>query len=149
MLNVLSIGLGHPRFLHTDLNLLMQIAILVIILVSLYYKKNKNLKFHGITMGVAVILHALTFALVMGPPIFQYFTFFSTRTDLFAVQTTWVHAIPGAIALVLGIFLVFKWAISPSNTTACYKRKRIMDITIVLWLISLIFGIATYLLFYT
>ena len=148
VLSTLSLGLGHPRFFHTDLNLVIQIVTLLIILVSLFYKKKGKLKLHGITMGIAVVLHTVAFVLVMAPPVFQYFSFFSTKTDLLAVQTTWLHALPGAIALLLGIFLVSKWAINASNTAPCYKRKRIMDITLVLWLFSLVFGIATYLLFY-
>ena len=148
VLSTLSIGLGHPRFFHTDLNLVIQIVTLLIIFVSLFYKKKGKLKLHGITMGVAVVLHAVAFVSVMAPPIFQYFAFFSSRIDLSAVQTTWLHAIPGAIALALGVFLVSKWAAHASNTAPCYKRKRIMDTTLVLWLFSLVFGIATYLLFY-
>lgn len=145
---MLSIGLGHPRFLHTDLNLIIQILTMVIILVSLYFKKKGKLKHHGAIMGIAVVLHALTFFMVMGPIFSESFTFFSTETSLTLVQTTWLHAIPGAIALLLAILLVGFWVINPSNIASCFKRKRIMDITLTLWLFSLAFGIVTYMLFY-
>ena len=145
---MLSIGLGHPRFIHTDLNLLIQILTLVIIFVSLYYKKKGKLKHHGATMGFAVILHILTFVLVMGPIFSGQFSFFSTELGLALVQTTWIHAIPGTIAMILAVFLVIKWAINPSNTASCYKLKRVMDATLLLWVISLVFGIATYVLIY-
>ena len=148
MIIMLGIGLGHPRFIHTDLNLLTQIITLIIILVSLYYKKKGKIRLHGATMGVAVILHILTFLLVMGPTFSQSFTFFSTETSLLLVQTTWIHAVPGATALLLAIFLVTKWAVQSSNIAPCYKRKRIMDVTLMLWVLSLAFGIATYALFY-
>jgi uncharacterized membrane protein YozB (DUF420 family) len=145
---LLAIGLGHPRFFHTDLNLLIQVITLVIILASLVYKKNGKLKMHGTTMGIAVILHVFSFVLVMGPAFYNFFEFFSTQTSIRAVQTAWLHAVPGGIALLLGIFLVAKWAIQASNVAGCYKRKRIMDLTLVLWIFSLTFGIATYILFY-
>jgi len=145
---LLALGLGHPRFLHTDLNLILQIITLAIIFVSLYYKKKLKLKHHGITMGVAVILHLLSFVLVMGPAFFTYFEFYSTSTSIGAVQTAWLHAVPGAIALVLGLLLVAVWALNSSNVKGCYKRKRIMDVTLILWLFSLVFGIVTYALFY-
>jgi uncharacterized membrane protein YozB (DUF420 family) len=148
MMIILGIGLGHPRFLHIDLNLLIQIITLIIILVSLFYKKKGKIKLHGTTMGIAIVLHVLSFVLVMGPSLYQSFEFFASETGILGVQTTWLHAVPGAIALLLGIFLVAKWAIQPSNVNACYKRKRIMDVTLVLWLVSLAFGIATYVLFY-
>jgi uncharacterized membrane protein YozB (DUF420 family) len=145
---LLAIGLGNPRFLQTDLNLVLQITILAIIFVSLFYKRKNNFKVHGATMGLAVILQILAFILVMGPTFFNNFDFFYTSTSIPAVQTAWIHAVPGAIALLLGIYLVSRWAIKTSNVTGCYKRKRIMDATIGLWLFSLLFGIATYVLFY-
>jgi uncharacterized membrane protein YozB (DUF420 family) len=148
MIIMLSIGLGHPRFLHTDLNFLTQVITLLIIFLSLYYKKKGKIKLHGTTMGLAVILHALTFVLVMGPIFFQNFEFFSTETSLALVQTIWLHAVPGAIALILGIFLVAIWAVQALKVSVCYSRKRIMDVTLLFWVLSLVFGIATYVLFY-
>ena len=145
---MLAIGLGHPRFLYNDLNLLTQVITLLIIFLSLYYKKKGKVKLHGATIGIAVILHTLTFVLVMGPIFSQNFGFFSTETSLSLVQITWLHAVPGAIALILAIFLVAIWAVQSSKVDGCYARKRIMDVTIVLWVFSLVFGIATYILIY-
>jgi uncharacterized membrane protein YozB (DUF420 family) len=64
------------------------------------------------------------------------------------VQTLVIHAIPGVVAMILGIILVAAWAVNTTNIGGCIRRKRIMDVTIILWLLSLIFGIATYLLIY-
>jgi uncharacterized membrane protein YozB (DUF420 family) len=99
-------------------------------------------------MGTAVILHALSFLLVMGPSFFGSFEFFTTETQNLGVQTTLLHAVTGAIALILGIGIVAAWALQPSDTAACSRRKRSMDVTILLWLASLIFGTTTYLIFY-
>jgi len=99
-------------------------------------------------MGFAVVLHLLAFVLVMGPIFFEFFSFYSTAFGDTLAQVTWLHAVPGAIALVLAIFLVTIWAVNSSNVAGCYKRKRIMDVTLLLWVISLIFGIATYVLTY-
>ena len=46
------------------------------------------------------------------------------------------------------MFLFVVWALNSSNVKGCFKRKRLMDITLVLWLFSLLFGIITYMLFY-
>jgi uncharacterized membrane protein YozB (DUF420 family) len=145
---LLAIGLGHPRFLHTDLNLVLQIIILATIFVSLFYKRKTKFKAHGVTMGLTVVLQIVAVMLVMGPTFFDNLDFFSTETTIPAVQTAWIHASPGTIALLLGIFLVAIWAVKASNVAGCFKRKRIMDVTIVLWIFSLVFGIATYVLFY-
>lgn len=142
------IGLGHPIQLNTALNLITQIITMIILFLSLYYKNKKNYKTHAITMTIAVVLHLLTFILVMGPIFFEFLSFYQTETGLTYVQTTWIHAIPGAIALVLGIVLILIWAFNTSNIEKCFKRKRIMDITLILWIISLIFGIITYALIY-
>ena len=110
-------------------------------------RKGKFIK-HGGMMGMAVILHALSFLLVMGPIFLSYFEFFTTETYNLGVQTTLIHAATGATTLILGIGLVVSWARRPSDTMACSRRKRIMDVTILLWLASLIFGTATYFIFY-
>jgi len=148
MILMLAIGLGHPRLPQNDLNFLTQIITLAIIVLSLYFKKKGKIKQHGATMGVAVILHVLTFVLVMGPIFYQNFEFFSTETSFPLVQTTWLHAVPGALVLLLAIFLVINWAVHASDVAPCYKRKRIMDVTLILWVFSLAFGIATYILIY-
>jgi uncharacterized membrane protein YozB (DUF420 family) len=145
---MLNIGLGHSRFIINDLNLLIQILTLAIIFVSLYYKRKGKMKNHGASMALAVFLHLLTFLIVMGPIFFEYFSYYSSSFGETLAQVTWLHAVPGAVALILGIFLVVIWAINTSNVAGCYKRKRIMDTTILLWMISLVFGIATYVLTY-
>jgi uncharacterized membrane protein YozB (DUF420 family) len=126
----------------------VQIITFLILLIGYGYKRKGMFKIHGGIMGVAVSLHALSFLLVMGPSFFGGFEFFTTETYNLGVQTTLLHAVTGAIALILGIGLVAAWALRPSDIGACNRRKRIMDITILLWLASLIFGTATYLIFY-
>jgi len=143
---MLSIGLGHPFLFNTTFNLVLQIITLGLVFLSLFFKMKNNYKSHGTTMGVALILHLLTFLLIMGPIFFEYYDFFSTETSFTYVQTIWLHAVPGAIALVLGTYLVLRWAINASNIGGCTKRKKIMDFTLFLWVFSLAFGIATYIL---
>ena len=120
----------------------------LIIIIGLVYKNKRKFKIHGGMMGIAVILHILTFVLVMGPSFSEGYDYFTTAASDLGVQTTWIHAIPGTIAMILGIVLVGAWALRPSNIAACSKMKRIMDITTILWLVSLIFGVATYFVFY-
>ena len=139
---------GTGAILQTDINLILQIVMFVIIVIGLVYKSERKFKIHGGMMGIAVILHVLTFVLVMGPSFSEGYDYFTTAASDLGVQTTWIHAIPGTIAMILGIVLVGAWALRPSNIAACSKMKRIMDITTILWLVSLIFGVATYFVFY-
>jgi len=139
---------GTGAVLQTDVNLILQIVMFLIIVVGLVYKNKNKFKIHGGLMGIAVILHVLSLLLVMGPSFSEGYDFFTTATSELGVQTTWIHAVPGAIAMIMGIVLVGAWALRPSNIAACSRMKRLMDITVLLWLISLMFGIATYLVFY-
>ncbi len=141
--------LGTNAHLGADINLILQIIMFVIIFISLFYKKKRKFKIHGGLMAIAVILHVITFLTVMGPPFFESFDYYINATSDLRVQTTLAHAIPGAIVMILGIVLVGAWALRPSNLAKCSRMKRIMDITTVLWFISLIFGIATYLSYFT
>ena len=50
--------------------------------------------------------------------------------------------------MIMGIVLVGAWALRSSNIAACSRMKRLMDITVLLWLVSLIFGITSYIVFY-
>ena len=139
---------GTGAVLQTDINLILQIVMFLIIVIGLVYKNKRKFKIHGGIMGIAVILHILSLLLVMGPSFSENYDFFTTGTSELGVQTTWVHAVPGAIAMIMGIILVVAWALRPSNIAACSRRKRIMDITTLLWLVSLVFGITTYIVFY-
>ncbi len=139
---------GTNAVLITDINLLIQIISFIILLIGLMYKTKGNFRLHGSFMGLAVLLHLTSFFLAMGPSFTGALDFFITDTSLTGVQTMWVHAMAGAIALVLGIVLIVAWIVRTSNVKGCIKRKRLMDITVLLWSISLIFGVATYLAFY-
>ena len=139
---------GTGALLQTDINLILQIVMFLVIVISLVYKNKNKFKIHGGLMGIAVILHVLSLLVVMGPSFYDGYDYFMTATSELGVQTTWIHAIPGAIAMILGIVLVGAWALRPSNIAACSRRKRLMDITTLFWFISLIFGIATYIVFY-
>jgi len=139
---------GTGALIQTDINLVLQVVMLIIIVVGLVYKSKRKFKIHGGLMGIAVILHLISLFAVMLPSFNDGYDYFTTATSELGVQTMWIHPIPGAIALILGIVLVASWALRPSNIASCSKLKRIMDITTLLWLISLMFGIAAYVVFY-
>jgi uncharacterized membrane protein YozB (DUF420 family) len=139
---------GTRADLQVDINLILQVIMFVIIVISLVYKNKMKFKIHGGLMGMAVILHIFSFLVVMGPSFSTNYEYFTIVTSDLGVQTTWIHAIPGAISMILGIVLVGVWALNPSNVAACSRRKRIMDVTVLLWLVSLVFGVASYTFFY-
>ena len=139
---------GTGALIQTDINLIIQIVMFIVIVVGLVYKSRKKFKIHGALMGIAVVLHLISFFTVMLPSFNNSYVYFVTATSDLGVQTMWIHVVPGALSMALGIFLVAAWALRPTNIAGCSKRKRIMDITILLWFISLIFGIASYIIYY-
>lgn len=134
--------------LGADLTLLVQIVSFILLLWALVYKVKRKFKIHGSLMGVAVVMHFITFLIVMGPPFVESFSILATNTQQTVVQILLVHAISGALSLILGFYLVVAWTLKMSSIKPCLGRKRIMDATTVLWAISLAFGLATYVALY-
>lgn len=132
----------------TDVNLLIQIISFIIIAISIGYKLKKNFKVHGLLMGFGIFLHLVFFVIAMWPSFSGAFDFFTTSTYLLGVQAMWIHAIPGLVTLVLGLFVVVSWLLHVSDISSCFKKKRIMDLTLISWLTSLVFGIVLYIAFY-
>lgn len=98
-------------------------------------------------MLVGIVLTILSFVIVMGPAFFSFGQngLFDPPGRLYFV--TLAHAGLGGIALVLGVFLVVSWHLQAS-TQNCVKKKKIMRLTFVLWVLALILGILLYMLLY-
>jgi uncharacterized membrane protein YozB (DUF420 family) len=147
-MKVLSGIFGTNAVLITDLNLLIQIISFVVLLFALVNKMKKRFKMHGSFMGAAVFLHLISFLVAMAPSFVLGFDYFITYTLEIGVQMIWIHAVTGAVSLVLGLFLILAWVPRASNIKPCFGRKRIMDVTVALWATSLIFGIIAYIIYY-
>lgn len=132
----------------TDFNLVIQIVTFLLILLGFRYKIRKKFQNHGYIMGIAVFLHLVFFIIAMWPSFSGGFEFFTTSIFLIGVQAMWIHAVAGTISLIIGVYIVLAWLLHVSNIARCFKRKRLMDIALIFWLISLIFGIVTYFGFY-
>jgi len=128
-------------------NLVFQIVILALLFVSLVLKKKRNYFLHGSTMMIAAILNAFSFILVMGPSLLDLgelvVNYPLNRLSMVAM----VHGILGAIAEILAIWIVVSWRLR-SSTKYCVRKRKIMRVTTVLWLISLFSGILLYAFLY-
>ena len=143
------LGIFSPNSaLITDVNLLFQIISFLIIVISMRYKLKKNFRVHGMLMGLGLILHLVFFVVGMWPSFSGAIDFFTTSTSLLGVQAMWIHAIPGLVTIVLGFYVLVSWFLHVSDISSCFRKKRIMAVILISWLVSLIFGIVTYLAFY-
>ena len=130
-----------------DVNLLLQVAILLILIVSLRFKFRHNYTKHGIIMGLAVALHTISIFVVMAPSLMASTGLFANLLDRLALVIL-PHAVLGSLVEILGICLLSIWILRRRDSKACFKNRTTMRATITLWVVELILGIYLYILLY-
>ena len=129
-------------------SLIIQVVVLLILVYSLFLKRQKKFKQHGIIMTVAVVSHLVMIFAIMTPSFLVIVPEFIIRAPLDTTSIVGlIHGVTGTIAAVLGVFLVTAWHFS-KDLSGCFKRKIFMRATISVWLISLLLGIILYAIFY-
>ena len=126
-------------------NLVIQIAILLLIGLSLLLKKKKKFVWHGNVMLVAVLINGVLLLSHMGPSLIYLLREEIPLLDSVAFVGLF-HGIVGAVAEFLAIWLVGTWAYVQSETKYCIKRKRLMRIILAFWIAALALGFLYYLL---
>jgi len=133
---------GTKAGLPSDLNLMLQIIILIILVVGFRFGKEKtgtSLKTHGRLMKLVVVLNAGAILLVMGPSFVFSFDAVLGEASVLGFPLTMVHHVIGLVAEILGVIFVFRK----------FGNVRMwMRITLVVWLIALVSGIAFYFVYY-
>jgi hypothetical protein len=127
------------------ISFVLQIAIPVLLLVSLGLKWKKKFREHGVIMLIAVVLHSISIFGVMGPS-FGVITSGGFSATVSAI--TYIHGIAGIIAEVLGVWIIVSWRLRTS-LQYCAPKKKLMLTTLISWLIALFLGTLIYLHFYT
>lgn len=134
--------LGTRAAVASDLNLLLQIIVLVILLVGVRYGRKKtggSLKTHGRLMNIVVVLNAVGVLLVMLPSFVNNLGAVIAEPSTIGFPLTSVHVLFGSVAEVLGIILAFRK----------FGNVRVwMRLTTVFWLIALALGITFYVRYY-
>jgi hypothetical protein len=120
-------------------NIVVQISILLLILISLYFKKKRKYVWHGNVMFLTVIVNGLLLISHMGPSLRFVFDEPTLVTLL-----GFIHAGIGAFAEFFGIWIAGKWAFGGSETKYCITKRNLMRITLILWITALILGLLFY-----
>lgn len=139
---------GTNADLISDLNLILQIIILFVLLVSVMFAKRRDFRKHGSLMGLVVILNAISFFIVMGPSLIGNADLIQREFYSVGVLITLAHAVIGGLAEILGVWLVGEWLLRSSKTMACAGRKKLMRAAVSLWFIAIISGISLYVIYY-
>ena len=125
-------------------SLSIQIAVLFLLIGGFTLKRMKKYRQHGITMTSALALH---FTVILTWMIWSLWAFLrpgsTNLVDIFTVITL-AHASVGITAGLLGVWIVSSWRLR-ANMQMCFAKKRIMLVTLTLWLIALSLGIILYL----
>lgn len=127
-------------------NLVVLFVALGLIGLSLYLKKKHKWVWHGNSMMVVMLITVLLVIAHMGPS-FVSAVSETVATFNFVALSGVVHGLIGAVAILLGAWFVWVWAINESSsTTFCAPRKKLMWKILALWLLSLSLGSLYYIL---
>ncbi|MCW3999291.1 MAG: hypothetical protein NWE93_03535 [Candidatus Bathyarchaeota archaeon] len=129
------------------INLSMQTLWTALILLSMWFRRKGNMLLHGVTLIVVVCATLVTFSsvIVMTPPTEGSMElYFNEPMHIFAFVSHGVLSIP---AIAFAVWMVLLWR--PSSTTFEAKTKRLAKLTWVLWVLSYIAGILSFLALYT
>jgi hypothetical protein len=125
-------------------SLVLQVVILVLLSGSLELKRRKKFRQHGITMLTAVVLHTISIAAVMIPS-FRVIT--AGDFTIFSL-IAYVHGTAGALSELFALWILLTWRLRTS-IQYCAPKKRVMLLTLTLWLTAIVLGILLYLYYYT
>jgi len=137
-----------PYLLLATFSLLIQVAVLLLLVYGYWQKRQLKYERHGRVMATAVAVHLTMIFVVMIPglvlaliPIFIV-PHISGLTSI----VTFIHAPLGVTSISLGVWLAVAWRFS--GVQGCFKRKKFMLATIVLWPTTLVMGITLYFVLY-
>jgi hypothetical protein len=131
-------------YVESTISLGIQMVVLGLLISGYLVKRQKKYRQHGILMLSAVVLHIISILVVMVPSFAAFFGDLSlvNFADIFVI-TTLIHVSAGLLAALLGIWLVSSWHLQ-TNLQTCFKKKRVMDVTLILWLLAIVLGVVLY-----
>jgi len=131
------------------LNLILQIIILGLLGLAVYFRLRHSFVRHGFVMGAAIGLHTAAIFGIMVPSLLSMDGLLGNFLTNFALITL-THAAVGTLVEIMGVWLVVAW-LHDSNRAVekCFGRKNVMRVTIALWLAELALGLLVYAMLYT
>jgi len=145
MVYVMSI-LGTKAGLISDLNLLLQIVIIIILFAGFFFAKRKiRYDMHGKIMGIAVFLNLISLIFVMVPGTIGGLSSLASRIMQPAILLTTIHKVFGGLAEILGIIFII--ILRPCGSKFIKNTRFLMKTTFALWIIAFLLGVTAYIFF--
>jgi hypothetical protein len=136
--------LGTRAGLVADVNLIAQIVILLLLSVGALQARSKHFDWHHGTMIAAVIVNAAAIVFIMNPSFFRLLPYALRNPGAAGPVIMLPHAAIGALAELLGIYIIARTPRNPSALSGWPSMKRTMIVTLLLWLVALSGGIWLY-----
>jgi uncharacterized membrane protein YozB (DUF420 family) len=129
----------------STISLSIEMVALGLLISGYLLKRQKKYRQHGLSMLSALALHIVAILVVMVPSLAAFFSVPSSVNfaDILVIVTL-VHVSAGLLAALLGVWLVGSWHFQESLQT-CFRKKRVMDVTLSLWLLAIALGLVLYL----
>jgi uncharacterized membrane protein YozB (DUF420 family) len=131
-------------YVESTISLGIQIVVLGLLIGAVFLKTRKQYRRHGIAMFSAVVLHIVSILAVMVPSFRVYAGSGGINFSDVWASVTLVHVSAGLIAALFGVWLVGSWHLK-TDMKGCFRKKRLMDVTLILWMLSIVLGIILYL----
>ena len=129
--------------------LVLQAIFLFMLVLGLPLSKGEGTKRnyirHGYLTIAALVLHTISVIIIM---IYLAINGLLTLSELPILNSMVVitHSILGAIAMALGYIVIGFWISKPLINMNCYRSKKLMLPTLIIWAIALILGYVMYFL---
>jgi uncharacterized membrane protein YozB (DUF420 family) len=131
-------------YVESTVSMIIQIIVLGLVVGALLLKTKKRYRQHGIFMLSALMLHIISILAVMIPSFAALVGPGSVNLANIFVMVTLVHISAGLFAALLGIWLVGSWRLKV-DIQGCFRKKKIMDSALILWMLAIALGIFLYL----
>lgn len=142
--------LGTQASFGADLNLLIQVAMGVALMVGAFLARRKRYVAHGTCQGAVLILNLALIFSVMWPSFhLQVLPHLSRHFGKRYYAIAIVHGALGAVAELLGLYILLVAGTNLLPQALRFRRWKLwMRIELALWLIVLLTGVATYFIWY-
>ena len=134
--------------LRSDLNLLFQLALLVLLIAGVILAKlRRKVINHGKLMSIVMVLNTVSILVVMLPSFFGFRGLFSqpfTRPAL----VVGAHAVTGTLVEIVGIWIAGSWMFKSQDIKNCVKKRNLMRATFLFLIVELFIGVYVYLMLY-
>jgi uncharacterized membrane protein YozB (DUF420 family) len=127
-----------------DLNLIVQIASLLVLVAARVQAKRRNLNVHHRWMMVIVAVNAVMIVAIMNPSLFRLLPSAVRDLGAPALVLPLPHAVVGALAELMGLYAVLYIRMDLPDSLRPRNVKWFMRITFLLWALALLGGIVLY-----